>query len=125
MTFDPIAELNKLTIWSTSKLFYTREEVEQLTLEQARKALKLLTTTHDMEKPISQLTPEEHQTVDFVCDTYNYLVDRIYYIETCDRLDAARPTKEKRALAAEQEEEQPEDLQEEDLQEEEFKTNFG
>ena len=93
-------------------MFYTKEQVDQFTLEEANKALKLLTKTHDMEKPISQLTPEEHQTVDLVCDTYNYLQDRIYYIETCDRLDAARPTKEKRALAAEQEEE-------------EFKTNYG
>jgi nitrous oxide reductase len=101
-------------------MFYTKETSDQLTLEQAKKALKLLTKTHDMEKPISQLTPEEHQTVDLVCDTYNYLQDRIYYIETCDRLDAARPTKEKRALAAEQEQEQPEEEIEED-----FKTNFG
>jgi hypothetical protein len=92
-------------------MFYTKEQVDLLTLEEAKRALKLLTKTHDMEKPISQLTPEEHQTVDLVCDTYNYLTDRIKYIETCARLDAARPTIEKRALAAEQEEE--------------FKTNYG
>jgi exonuclease VII small subunit len=94
-------------------MFYNKEQVDQLTLEQARKALKLLTKTYDMELPISKFTKEDHRTLDDVCDTYNYLTDRIKYIETCERLDAARPTIEKRALAAEQE------------QPEEFKTNFG
>jgi gamma-glutamylcysteine synthetase len=80
-------------------MFLTKEQVDLLTLEQAKRALKLLTKTYDMELPISKFTKEDHRTLDLVCDTYNYLTDRIKYIETCARLDAARPTIEKRLQA--------------------------
>jgi hypothetical protein len=93
-------------------MFYTKEQVDLLTLEQARKALKALTKEYNLEKPITECWQAVWPVLDEIINTILYLEDHIYYVETCDRLDAARPTKEKR-LAAEQEEE------------EEFKTNYG
>jgi division protein CdvB (Snf7/Vps24/ESCRT-III family) len=92
-------------------MFYTKEQVDQFTLEQAREALNVLTQEYNLEKPITECWQAVWPVLDEIINTLLYLEDRIYYVETCDRLDAARPTKEKRALAAEQEEE--------------FKTNYG
>jgi len=62
----------------------TKEQVDAMTSDECEKHLKLLNKTYDMEKPLSQLTPEEFAQVDLIANTLLYLEDRIRYIQASD-----------------------------------------
>jgi hypothetical protein len=96
-------------------MFYTKEQVDRLTLKESQKALKLLEKTYSLDKSINECWQEVWPVLDEIVDTLLYLEDRINYIITCDRLDEARPTKEKRAQAK----------LEESNEDTNFVTNYG
>lgn len=72
-------------------MFLTKEQVDTLSLEQAQRALKLLTKTYKLDAPIQEyMTPELWDCLDQLCDTLLYLEDRIKYVQMTDHLDTIR-----------------------------------
>jgi hypothetical protein len=59
----------------------TEEQVEQLNHAECRAAVELLHQTYDMELPLDQLSPEEWDSCDAVCNTLLWLTDRIARFE--------------------------------------------
>lgn len=70
--------------------FLTLEQVDTLSLEQAQRALKLLTKTYKLDAPIQEyMTPELWDCLDQLCDTLLYLEDRIDYLKMIDKVTKA------------------------------------
>jgi hypothetical protein len=80
-------------------MILTKEQVDLLDLAKCEKTLKKLLKSYDFETSFSKLPKEVWDKVDDIANTLLYLEDRIEYINLKDRLDEARPTLEKRALA--------------------------
>jgi hypothetical protein len=57
------------------------EQVDAMDYKQCKAALKLLFKTYDMEKPLSELSKEEWDSCDAVCNTLLWLQDRIKLFE--------------------------------------------
>ena len=73
-------------------MFLTLEQVDTLTQEQAESALKILTKTYRLDRPLQEyMTPELWDNLDSIVDTLLYLEDRIRYIRMRDQLNANNP----------------------------------
>lgn len=70
-------------------MILTREQVELMTDEECRKALKQLFKDHRMETPWHQLTKEEWAICDDVGNTMLWLEDRIKQLQTTEQLQQA------------------------------------
>jgi hypothetical protein len=78
-------------------MFLNKEQVDLMTSEQCQKHLKLLDKTYEMDKPLSQLTPEQFDQVDLIANTLLYLEDRIRYIQASDNAVLANKVRYGRA----------------------------
>jgi hypothetical protein len=58
-----------------------KEQIEQMTYDECRKAVKQLFKDHRMDTPWHSLTKEEHDLTDQVCNTLLWLQDRIGLFE--------------------------------------------
>jgi hypothetical protein len=73
-------------------MFLTLEQTDTLTLEQCEQALKILTKTYRLDRPLQEyMTPELWDNLDSIVDTLLYLEDRIRYIRMRDQLNANNP----------------------------------
>jgi len=59
----------------------TKEQVDELNYKECKAAVKLLFKTYQMETPISELTKEEWDMTDDICNTLLWLEDRIQRFE--------------------------------------------
>jgi hypothetical protein len=80
-------------------MFLTKEQVSEMTIPSAKKALALITKKYNLEKPLNECFKEVWPVLDELTNTILYLEDHIQHSEVVARLNDARPTKEKRALA--------------------------
>jgi hypothetical protein len=80
-------------------MFYTKQQVSEMTIPTAKKALALINKKYNLEKPLIECFQEVWPVLDELTNTILYLEDHINHSELVDRLNDARPTKEKRAQA--------------------------
>jgi hypothetical protein len=59
----------------------TSEQVDAMDYKQCKAAMSMLFKTYDMEKPLSELSKEEWDSCDAVCNTLLWLQDRIKLFE--------------------------------------------
>lgn len=67
-------------------MFLTREQVEELTLTEAKQTLKLLNKTYDLNKSIGTLDPSIYSDLDNITNTLLYLEDHIHRLEISETL---------------------------------------
>jgi len=67
----------------------TREQVEQLTIDQVKKAIKAIEKTKLLDKPLTLLSLEEYQMIEDLSNTILYLEDRLQWLEQYKHLHPA------------------------------------
>jgi hypothetical protein len=67
----------------------SREQVEQLTIDQVNKAIKAIEKTKLLDKPLTKLSLEEYQMIEDLSNTILYLEDRLQWLEQYKHLQPA------------------------------------
>jgi hypothetical protein len=68
-----------------------KEDIGQLTQEQAEKQLSLLTKTYDLEKPITECFQQVWADLDRIVNNLLWLEERISYVKLRDHLNSINP----------------------------------
>ena len=71
-------------------MILTREQVEQLTIDQVNKAIKAIEKTKLLDKPLTKLSLEEYQMIEDLSNTILYLEDRLQWLEQYKHLHPAQ-----------------------------------
>ena len=70
--------------------FLTKQEIDQLDLTNAKQTLKQLKAEYDLDQPLNEIFDTVWPVIDPLTNNLIWLEDRIYYTETCARLDSVR-----------------------------------
>ena len=70
--------------------FLTKPQIDILDLTDCKKNLKQLKTEYDLERPLEETFDTVWPVIDPLTNNLIWLEDRIYYLETCARLDSIR-----------------------------------